>query len=107
MASLSSGVPVDPTLRVTLSFHPDRAVTSTPILHLLAEDGAYYSQFVTRTSNGGLTAHAGGDRWKWESRIFAGAYDDAAAEIRPVYGALNFRRKPTGGAPRFGSHTSG
>ncbi|WP_425584256.1 hypothetical protein [Streptosporangium album] len=31
------------------------------------------SQFVTGTGNGGLTAHPGGDRWRWESRIFARA----------------------------------
>jgi hypothetical protein len=69
----------------------------------LAEDGVYRSQFVTGTSNGGLTAHPGGDRWRWESRIFAGAYDHAPAHERPVYGALDFRRNPLGGAPRFGS----
>lgn len=69
----------------------------------MAEDGVYRSQFVTGTSNGGLTARPGGDRWRWESRIFAGAYDGAAADQRPVYGALNYRRDPFGGAPRFGS----
>ncbi|MFE6667541.1 DUF3626 domain-containing protein [Streptomyces sp. NPDC057697] len=57
----------------------------------------------TGPGNGGLTAHPGGDRWRWESRIFDGAYDGAPAHERPVYGALNFRRKPVGGAPRFGS----
>jgi hypothetical protein len=69
----------------------------------MARDGVYRSQFVTGTSNGGLTAYPGGDRWRWESRIFAGAYDDAAPDQRPVYGALNYRRDPMGGAPRFGS----
>ncbi|MFF3768544.1 DUF3626 domain-containing protein [Streptomyces sp. NPDC001922] len=103
VASLSSGAPVDPVLRVTLNFHPDRTVRGRPILLALAEDGIYHSQFVTGTSNGGLTAHLGGDRWRWESRIFGGAYDHAPAHERPVYGALNFRRKPLGGAPRFGS----
>lgn len=103
VASLSSGAPVDPALRVTLNFHPDRDVRGTPILRAPAEDGVYRSQFVTGTGNGGLTAHPGGDRWRWESRIFAGAYDAAPAHERPVYGALNFRRKPAGGAPRFGS----
>jgi Protein of unknown function (DUF3626) len=61
------------------------------------------SQFVTGTSNGGLTAYPGGDRWRWESRIFGGAYDRATARQRPVYGALDFRRDPYGAAPRFGS----
>ncbi|WP_240942024.1 DUF3626 domain-containing protein [Planosporangium thailandense] len=69
----------------------------------MARDGIYRSQFVTGTSNGGLTAHPGGDRWRWESRIFGGAYDDAPDHERPVYGALNFRRNPVGGSPRFGS----
>ncbi|MFI0941762.1 DUF3626 domain-containing protein [Streptomyces sp. NPDC021020] len=103
IAGLASGPPLDPALRVTLNFHPDRLVRGRPILDAMAEDGVYRSQFVTGTSNGGLTARPGGDRWRWESRIFAGAYDDAPAHERPVYGALNFRRKPAGGAPRFGS----
>jgi hypothetical protein len=94
---------VDPSLRVTLHFHPDRLVAGTPILELLARDGVYRSQFETGTSNGGLTAHPGGDRWRWESRIFAGAYDDAPATDRPKYGSLNFRRRQIGGSPRFGS----
>ncbi|MFD5099838.1 DUF3626 domain-containing protein [Streptomyces albidochromogenes] len=103
VAELASGSPMDPVLRVTLNFHPDRLLHGRPILDAMAEDGVYRSQFVTGTSNGGLTAHRGGDRWYWESRIFDGAYDEATAHERPVYGALNFRRKPAGGAPRFGS----
>ncbi|MFJ4873450.1 DUF3626 domain-containing protein [Streptomyces sp. NPDC088757] len=103
VAKLASGPPMDPTLRVTLNFHPDRLLHGKPILEAMAETSVYHSQFVTGTSNGGLTAHPGGDRWRWESRIFDGAYDEAAAHERPVYGALNFRRKPVGGAPRFGS----
>jgi hypothetical protein len=99
VGDLSSGVPLDPNLRVTLSFHPDRS----QLLDALAETGSYLSQFVTGTSNGGLTAHPGGDRWRWESKIFGGAYDDAPAASRPVYGGLNFRHKPAGAAPRFGS----
>ncbi|MFF3291747.1 DUF3626 domain-containing protein [Streptomyces sp. NPDC003023] len=101
--ALASGGPMDATLRVTLNFHPDRLLRGKPILDAMGEDGFYRSQFVTGTSNGGLTAHRGGDRWHWESRIFDGAYDSASAHERPVYGALNFRRKPAGGAPRFGS----
>ncbi|MER7669715.1 DUF3626 domain-containing protein [Kitasatospora sp. NPDC096128] len=103
VASLSAGPPVDPTLRVTLNFHPDRTSHGRAILDALAEDGVYLSQFATGTSNGGLTAHPGGDRWRWESRIFNGAYDDAAPDQRPVYGALDYRRNPVGAAPRFGS----
>jgi hypothetical protein len=86
-----------------MNFHPDRLAGDRLLLRRMAEDGVYVSQFVTGTSNGGLTAHPGGDRWRWESRIFGGAYDHAAAHERPVYGALNFRNSPVGGAPRFGS----
>lgn len=103
VAALSSGEPLDPRLRVTMNFHPDRTAGDRQILISLAQDGVYYSQFVTGTSNGGLTARPGGDRWRWESRIFNGAYDHAAAHERPVYGGLNFRRRVTGAAPRFGS----
>ncbi|MCU1537894.1 MAG: hypothetical protein JWP82_2245 [Humibacillus sp.] len=103
VAGLSSGPPLDPTLRVTLNFHPDRLARGEPILQALARDGVYRSQFETGTSNGGLTAHPGGDRWRWESRIFAGAYDDAPTALRPRYGALDTRRSPYGAAPRFGS----
>jgi hypothetical protein len=103
VAALSAGAPVDPELRLTLNFHPDRLVSGRPTLRAMAADGVYRSQFVTGTSNGGLTAHRGGDRWRWEQRIFGGAYDDAPAHERPVYGALNFRRQEVGAAPRFGS----
>jgi hypothetical protein len=101
VAARSAGPAIDAALRVTLNFHPDRG--EPPILASLASAGVYRSQFVTGTSNGGLTAHPGGDRWRWESRIFGGAYDGAPAEERPVYGALNFRGSAVGAAPRFGS----
>ncbi|WP_326589356.1 DUF3626 domain-containing protein [Streptomyces sp. NBC_01294] len=103
VTSRSAGPPMDPSLTVTLNFHPDRWSGDRPILTALAKDGLYRSQFVTGTGNGGLTAHPGGARWEWESRIFGGAYDDAPPEARPVYGALNFRHHPAGAAPRFGS----
>ncbi|MEV1080168.1 DUF3626 domain-containing protein [Streptomyces sp. NPDC050211] len=103
VAGRSAGPAVDPDLCITLNFHPDRLVGGVPILDALARDGTYHSQFVTGVSNGGLTAHPGGDRWRWESRIFGGAYDDADPQDRPVYGALNFRRQVVGAAPRFGS----
>lgn len=103
VAALSAGRPLDRSVPLTLNFHPDRTAGGRAILAGLAQDGVYRSQFVTGTSNGGLTAHPGGDRWRWESRIFGGAYDSEPAEQRPVYGALNFRRLATGAAPRFGS----
>jgi hypothetical protein len=68
VAAGSTGPAVAPGARITLNFHPDRLVRGLPILRALAEDRTYHSQFVTGTSNGGLTAHPGGDRWRWESR---------------------------------------
>lgn len=103
VVALSHGPALDPTLRLTLNFHPDRLVRGVPVLEAMARDGVYHSQFVTGTSNGGLTAHPGGDRWRWESRIFDAAYDAAPARERPVYGGLDFRRQVVGAAPRFGS----
>jgi hypothetical protein len=103
VAALSVGDPLDARLRLTINFHPDRLVGERRILQRMAEDGVYRSQFVTGISNGGLTAYPGGDRWRWESRIFGGAYDHAAAHERPVYGALNHRHASVGAAPRFGS----
>jgi hypothetical protein len=99
----SFGEPIDPTLRVTINFHPDRLQRGQTILRALSREGAYRSQFETATSNGALTAHPGGSRWTWESRIFGSAYDNAAPTERPKYGALNFRRRQGGGSPRFGS----
>lgn len=94
----------DGRLEVTINFHPDR-ITSGGVLVLeaIANDGLLRSQFETGTSNGGLTAYPGGDRWKWESRAFKGLYDSCHASERPKYGALNHRLSQSGGSPRFGS----
>lgn len=100
---LAKGAPVDRNLRVTLNFHPDRIQGGIHILDSLAETRVYKSQFETQTSNGGLTAHPGGDRWRWESRIFGKAYDEALPAERPKYGALNYKNSQYGGSPRFGS----
>ena len=97
------GGPLEESWRVTLHFHPDRLVAGARILRAMTADGRYRSQFETGTSNGGLTAHPGGDRWRWESRLFGGAYDRAPAADRPVYGSLNHRRRSVGGSPRFRS----
>src|ERR1017187_9063065 len=99
----STGKPVDRTLRITLNFHPDRQNNGIDILSTLARDGIYRSQYETGTSNGGLTAHPGGDRWIWESRIFGKAYDTVVPSERPKYGSLNYKRNSYGGSPRFGS----
>jgi hypothetical protein len=103
VAAVAGGDPGDRSWRVTLHFHPDRLVGGVPILERMARDGAYRSQFETRVSNGGLTAYPGGDRWRWESRIFGAAYDDGPPASRPKYGSLNFRQRRIGGSPRFGS----
>ena len=102
VAAAANGDPADPSWRVTLHFHPDRLVGGVPILERMARDGVYRSQFETRVSNGGLTAYPGGDRWRWESRIFGAAYDDGPPAA-PKYGSLNFRQRRIGGSPRFGS----
>jgi hypothetical protein len=103
VTALAAGGPAEPSWRVTVHFHPDRLVRGRPILDLMAAEGSYRSQFETGVSNGGLTAYPGGDRWRWESRMFGGAYDDGPAAGRPKYGSLNFRRRLVGGSPRFGS----
>lgn len=90
-------------MRVTLQFHPDWPFQGRRVVEALAADGVYRSQFETGTSNGGLTAHPGGDRWRWESRIFEGRYDDAAPAQRPRYGAVNRHADPYGASLRFGS----
>ncbi|MFB9377717.1 DUF3626 domain-containing protein [Kineococcus gynurae] len=103
VSNLARGGPVEPAWRITLHFHPDRPFAGVPLLQAMTADGRYRSQFETGTSNGGPTASPGGDRRRWESRLFAGAYDSAPPRDRPVYGSLNHRRRPTGGSPRFGS----
>ncbi|MBW3698454.1 DUF3626 domain-containing protein [Vibrio sp. T187] len=100
----SHGVATSTSHPITINFHPDRYTSiGKPILQAIAEDGVLKSQFETNTSNGGLTAYKGGDRWKWEQSVFDRAYDDAPNSIRPKYGALNFRNYQTGASPRFGS----
>lgn len=88
---------------ITLQLHPDWPFRDGLVLEAIARDGVYRSQFETGTSNGGLTAFEGGDRWRWESRLFGGRYDAGPASARPVYGAWNRRDDPYGGAIRFGS----
>lgn len=89
--------------RVALHFHPGDDASEAGVLASILDQGRYVSQFVTGTSNGGLTAFPGGDRWRWEQRIFGGAYDHVDVQHRPVYGALDLDGDPYGPAPRFGS----
>lgn len=102
--SLSSGPPLVKEFEITLNFHPDRfTLDGISILSSLLRDGSYVSQFVTKQSNGGLSAFPGGSRWNWESHIFGQAYDNAFEKERPIYGGLNYLQKSVGSAPRFGS----
>lgn len=97
------GGPARPDAAVTLQFHPDWPHRGGLVIESMAAAGVYLSQFATGISNGGLTAFAGGDRWRWERRLFGGRYDDADPATRPVYGAWNRRGDRYGGAVRFGS----
>lgn len=103
VTSRSHGGPLDPAIRVTVNFHPARIHRGVPLLRSIADDGEYLSQFVTGTGNGGISAHPGGDRWRWETQLFGGAYDTSTPFERSKVGALNFRGRQTGAAPRFGS----
>lgn len=92
--------------RLTVNFHPDRlCVDGRTVAAALADDGAYRSQFVTGISNGGLTAYPGGDRDRWEQRMFGGAYQrpEVTREQRPTYGGINLLDHADGACPRFGS----
>lgn len=89
---------------ITINFHPDRFTKNgLPVLQAIKIDQELKSQFETGTSNGGLTAYYGGDRWRWEHNVFDGVYDNCSAFQRPKYGALNYKKLSTGGSPRFGS----
>lgn len=89
--------------RIVVHFHPGWGFGEATVLYAIAATGVYRSQWETGTSNGGLTARLGGDRWESESRIFDGRYDNADAADRPVYGSWNRRDDPFGASPRFGS----
>ena len=54
--------------RVALHFHPGADASGAGVLASILDCGQYASQFVTGTSNGGLTAFLGGDRWHFGSR---------------------------------------
>jgi hypothetical protein len=82
--------------RIVLHFHPGWGYQDGTVLNAIATSGWYRSQWQTGTSNGGLTAHRGGDRWRWESDMFGERYDDAPARDRPVYGAWTTRPRRVG-----------
>ena len=92
-----------------IHFHPDWLLAGIPTMALLARSGRYLSQFESGTSNGSYSPEPGGQRWRWEHDWFDGAYDNADAALRPVYGAVDLQplgHAPGigyGAAPRFGS----
>jgi uncharacterized protein DUF3626 len=91
---------------LTLNFHPDRLLADgRSVAQALHDDAVYRSQFETGISNGGLTAHPGGDRDVWEHALFAGAYQapGVTSGERPKYGGLNLMNHRNGACPRFGS----
>ncbi|GAM74317.1 hypothetical protein JCM19241_5513 [Vibrio ishigakensis] len=89
---------------LTVNFHPDRLTKDgRPLLSAIALDGILKSQYETGTSNGGLTAFVGGDRYDWEQRVFDGIYDESLAHQRPKYGGFNYLNQGFGASPRFGS----
>jgi hypothetical protein len=93
-----------PGARITVSFHPDRLLADgRSVAEHLRREGVYRSQFETGISNGGLTARPGGDRERWERRMFGGAYPPELRTGRPIYGGLNLAGHPDGASPRFGS----
>jgi hypothetical protein len=93
-----------PDARITVNFHPDRLLADgRSVAEHLATGGVYRSQFETGISNGGLTAYPGGDRERWERRMFGGAYPAELTVGRPVYGGLNLAGHLDGASPRFGS----
>ena len=109
----AAGADADPAMLVaataaaaplTINFHPDRLLADgRRVDEALLEEGVYRSQLETRISGGGLTAHPGGDRDRWERDLFGGAYDEAPAAERPRYGGLNLLRHLNGACPGFGS----
>jgi hypothetical protein len=107
--------------RVALHFHPDRPCPNRvgpnrigpdhpgpgdrSVAAALLDEGIYRSQFETGISNGGLSAHPGGARHRWETQIFGDAYETPGVSPaeRPKYGALDLMLHPDGPSPRFGS----
>jgi len=88
--------------RLTLNFHPDRVGRhGLTVAAGLLNNG----QWITGLSAGSRSAIAGGERQRFESELFAGAYGgaDPATIDFPVYGSLDLVFDPHGGSPRFGS----
>jgi Protein of unknown function (DUF3626) len=77
---------------LALNFHPDRiAADGRTVAEAMLEDGVYRSQFETMISNGGLTAFPGGDRDRWEERLFGGVYQRAGVRAEAVSSRVRLR----------------
>lgn len=88
---------------VNLHFHPDRlSKDGKLIIEGLIDLGQYQNQFQTKVSSGSLSAKIGGERDKWENKLFNNIFGSNTKE-RPKYGALNLTGTRDGASPRFGS----
>lgn len=106
VAALSSGPPLEPRLRVTLNFHPDRPAQGKPILEALAEGGVYLAvrhrdeQWWTDRPPGRRPVAVGKPdlRWRLRQRGCSRAARLRRAELPPQAGrrgaALRFRAFP-------------
>lgn len=88
---------------ITINFHPDRVSNNNKtVIENLLEQGQYYGQFRTGTTNVvkqlllAVTAIYG------NSGYFMSSYPDNAVD-RPIYGALNILKYLDGASVRFGS----
>lgn len=101
VAARSDDGPLDPTVRITINFHPARHHRGLPLLRAVADDREYRSQFETGTGNGRLSAFPGGERWQWETRLFGGADDTAPRSllrtVRVRYGVPHASHRPRRG----------
>lgn len=91
---------------LTVNLHPDRlARTGRTVVEELHQNGVLRNQFETGISAGGLDHVLGGSRKRWETAMFAGAYDGTGTTDadRPRYAGLDLAAYPTGACPRFGS----
>jgi hypothetical protein len=91
---------------VTVAFVPDKETSDgTRLVDALARDGRWRNQFETGTSEGKLAPGAGGERDRWEKKLFMGLYQQQGLipAQRPKYGTLDAAKNPTDGTmPQYG-----
>ncbi|WP_397335028.1 DUF3626 domain-containing protein [Paenibacillus thiaminolyticus] len=101
-------------VRMTVNFHPDRLFADgSLVVDGLLRDGVYRCQFETGVTSASLTAYPGGDRDRWERRLFGrlssgrdstpGAPEIRGAEpvAAPRRGRAEFRLLPCGAAQLY------